>query len=75
MARETCAHCGRELWHASGGWRHLFTISVRCDGERGQGDEALVATPVRRVYWVRQKKVQTAAMKEEPGCESAEAPT
>jgi hypothetical protein len=50
MAREICAHCGRELWHAPGGWRHLFTISVRCDGERGQGDDALVATPVRRVY-------------------------
>jgi hypothetical protein len=50
MARETCAHCRQELWHAAAEWRHLFTRRVRCDGERGHDDDALVATPARRVY-------------------------
>jgi hypothetical protein len=50
MARETCAHCRQELWHAPKQWRHLFTSCVRCDGERGHDDGALVATPARRVY-------------------------
>jgi hypothetical protein len=48
-AKETCAHCGQELWHAPGGWKHLFTSRERCDGG-GQADSAGVATPKRRLY-------------------------
>jgi len=48
-ARETCAHCGQELWHAPGGWKHLLTSRERCD-VRGWADGARVATPRRRLY-------------------------
>lgn len=48
-AKETCAYCGRELWHAPGGWKHLVTSLERCDGG-GQAGSARVATPRRRLY-------------------------
>lgn len=48
-AKETCAYCGRELWHAPGGWKHLITSRERCEGG-GQAGSARVATPRRRLY-------------------------
>jgi hypothetical protein len=43
MARETCAHCGRELWHTPGGWLHLFTISLRSAMKKEPGCESAEA--------------------------------